>query len=590
MSLEKLLKAIEGGNVKNALQWLNKFPSLAQQQDEDGVTPLMMAVGTGNIPITECLLRLGADPLKSDNEGYNALWVARENGIGLEICKKLVIKTVQQHLPMAFKEIEKDNLAFRGLDRYCVTLLENSQHPDDAFLYINSDIRLIDQLMELLDPGKKFARSTLLKWAVTHDCGEIVKQLLTENPFRVNKADAEGKAALHWAAEANKPKMVAILLEFNPDETLKDSHNKTAADYLSEQGEINLSKEITRRIAQKTYRREQRAQTKFFNRQRNNNPEIGELTNKFFNNWYAEDATQKVISDNEPRRTLVAADAAALEQVLDVLPADEQRDLTSTTAIFDKLGINKTGTKFGNREKIQFGDTEINYQHNPVPGQMGNFFMSGIGTYGLNETSDVLQIINELTRTQDNDLQAQAENEKKLARLLLSMSKTGNSVTTVDLQNIGITVFSTKKLNDQYLKYLHRLSYLISVKEVTRRMHQGVRSDGKDVPELPFAVAYYRALKLVAEGHLRMQDIFAANAAYGLPTDVNIMATDRKIGETYNKLTKLNQKYEEHFPHERISTEQFHQELLLAYGGEADTSGEEYSSDDEVSKPRAPRG
>lgn len=103
-------------------------------------------------------------------------------------------------------------------------------------------------LKALLD-RRKLARSKdaqgvgLLHKAVVHDHRGIVDYLISDYPETLDVTDHEGRTALHYCAASNFPDdMYSVLSDAVADPQLEDHNGKTAADYMSNPRELNISK------------------------------------------------------------------------------------------------------------------------------------------------------------------------------------------------------------------------------------------------------------------------------------------------------------------------------------------------------------
>ncbi|MFN7096147.1 MAG: hypothetical protein ACK4PR_01100 [Gammaproteobacteria bacterium] len=118
---------------------------------------------------------------------------------------------------------------------------------------------------------------------------------------------------------------------------------------------------------------------------------------------------------------------------------------------------------------------------------------------------------------------------------MLTFNHTGHPLPKSVLRTIGID------LTDEGYTLLIKICWLTSVKEITRRMCTGLRSDGSKVEELPFALLHYRALVLIREGHLTMAQVFSQDADYGIATGEAV--TTYNLPKTLQKAEKINQLY-----------------------------------------------
>ncbi len=338
----------------------------------------------------------------------------------------------------------------------------------------------------------------------------------------------------------------------------------------------------------------------FFDINRNKKPNTKTLSTQFLEGRRTIDKPQIINSDDTSARKLITADITAVKDSLPANPADAPK---TDIEIEQTLKWHRKKARDWNRQKIQRGNTEINYQYQPAPTNLGNYFMSGLGQYGTGaETStlNILEVINDYT-------DENPEFEKKLGELLLESSCKGKAITEDDLYNKGFLLYENKKLRQRYLNYLNRLALNTFFKEVSRRKYQGYKStaDGNTLlSEFPFGVAIAKTLILIKDGHLRMADVFDKDAEYGVFAGNNIMhernlpktqakfekvlflynslyaKTLEKIGDSHYLSCDPGKSFLKDHPEGKIvaSPEANHQALLKAFGGESESSGDEYSA------------
>jgi hypothetical protein len=232
----------------------------------------------------------------------------------------------------------------------------------------------------------------------------------------------------------------------------------------------------------------------------------------------------------------------------------------------------------GNQEKVTLGGTEITYEQrvNPHFNHRGDYYM-----YDLGEYSNIINTIDIITGYA-------VENEKFLAKLMLEYSRTGKAINAGDLETAEIKLNATPS----NVHALNRILYHCFVKEIARWQ----LPKQADTHELPWATAQFRAVKLIAMGHLRMRDVFAQYAPYGVFTGKEIGKNIESVREKMKAINRLyieaclKQKsdqfskhiafFKDHKKGEFITTrQQLHADLREGYGGESDTDGEGYDSE-----------
>lgn len=86
-----LIEAAQSGNLDAVKQKIKEGADINVPQDKTGATPLMLAVGTGNIPLVEEILNSGAKVNDVNSRGYNAALIAVGND-DVEMLKLLKAK------------------------------------------------------------------------------------------------------------------------------------------------------------------------------------------------------------------------------------------------------------------------------------------------------------------------------------------------------------------------------------------------------------------------------------------------------------------------------------------------------------------
>ncbi|MGD9107625.1 MAG: hypothetical protein PVI75_00440 [Gammaproteobacteria bacterium] len=265
-----------------------------------------------------------------------------------------------------------------------------------------------------------------------------------------------------------------------------------------------------------------------------------QLKHRFFNNRTAK-KPQPVNLQNESGRIIIIAYSNALKLALHNI---DKTKLTSKKDILKHVTWPRKGKGSWNYEKILRGRLAyrkkdkplgITYQFQPMPGHLGNIFTRGVGRYGTNKLADILSVINKLTGQNH-------EKEKKLAKLFLNYKKGKSDALSADsLRENGFLVPSTACARRKLINAINKIAFLVCFQEVYRRKNQGYKKSSDGLPvkilELPFGVAVSSALKLIADGHLRMREVFDSDSKYGVFTGQSIM--NKNIKNTIQKFNQL---------------------------------------------------
>lgn len=341
------------------------------------------------------------------------------------------------------------------------------------------------------------------------------------------------------------------------------------------------------------------AEKMYFAISRTNKQSTRNLKDQFLSNRRTRGKTVPIRAQTTSGRGLITASTAAVaESIAEV----DQTRLKDRNSIAQLTGWHKKSTMNWNREKVIRGYLEykaaprefgINYQFQPVPGQLANIKVNGIEQYG-EKPRDILAVINKLT-------QKDPEKEKLLAQALLQYKHgDGNALGETNLTNLGMDLRGSSTERRKLISQFNRAAYLICFHEVTRRKNQGYKPNAhgqmQPVTELPFGIAVACVLKLISDGHLRMADVFNQDTLYGVFTGTSIMSDNY-----HDTLLKFNalfalfvEKYAPQMYEVAIYSDQnddelnivfspqfFHEVLRTTDGGESDSDNEEYDLPDE---------
>ncbi|XP_053551831.1 inversin [Bombina bombina] len=189
------------GDKATLMRLIGSNPSLLDQEDQLGRTPLMYSVLGDRRACAETLLRAGAQVNHSDRSGRTALHLAAQTG-NHRLLKLLLSRRADcTHRDM--RDITALHLSTRHQDTRCLALLLKHTPPGQV---------------DAQDQRKQ----TALHWSAYYNRPRHVK-LLVRHDSNIGIPDLEGKIPLHWAAGHKDPEAVLTvrcLLEAAPTESL----------------------------------------------------------------------------------------------------------------------------------------------------------------------------------------------------------------------------------------------------------------------------------------------------------------------------------------------------------------------------------
>jgi cytohesin len=203
-------------------------------QDEDGYTPLEMAVMARNADAAQLLLSNGAKPDAPDKDGDTALMVAA--GLG----KPLFVDLLLSHgaNPNAAGKAEETALLFAcatGEEECAMKLLKAGANPNagplPSPLFWAARLGKERLCGELIARGAQITGSTedgvtLLHEAAFGNLPSLCQRLVGSGVLPSLK-DSHGSTPLHWAAENGALDSVKLLLQLGADVNTKDNQGFT---------------------------------------------------------------------------------------------------------------------------------------------------------------------------------------------------------------------------------------------------------------------------------------------------------------------------------------------------------------------------
>lgn len=301
----------------------------------------------------------------------------------------------------------------------------------------------------------------------------------------------------------------------------------------------------------------------------------------------------EIDSTKHSKRALIMADAGAVAKSTEGLDWDDIKEKmnngTKHTVLAKELGWHNRSAANWNRQAVHLGDAGVGkvaknkmvakYQEKPAINNLSNFFLSGVGTYH----EDILPFINKLTGKDP-------ESEMVLAKMLLKYSATKQVPAEKMFVKYQLELSKSVPAKRNEVIKFNKVAFLVVVKEVSRRIHHG-----PDIPQYPFGVAIAKTLILLSDGHLKMADVFGANAKYGVFTGSNIMdsgnlkatkAIFNRVFDLYDEKyaeIECNEEFIDNHPKAKLVPYRIGEREVLGavFSGGSDSEGDPYESSDE---------
>ncbi len=256
-------------NGQDGLKLLIAAGADVNLSDNDGLTPLHIAVQQGNVELINSLLAAGADPdLKNKAGGTPLTYAASHENFAVHLSRyDLIIQSLVQHGATInlFGAIALDDQerAAMLLDAHPELLNDQSNHFSRTPLHvavIRSRTGIVEMLLarganpNLQDQnGMNASGQTPLHHAVKNPA--IVK-LLLEHGADVNKTDEYGRQPLHRATRLATPEVVSLLLQHGADATrpITDGSRRTPLHFAVIQRNVEVTRLLLEHGADPTAR------------------------------------------------------------------------------------------------------------------------------------------------------------------------------------------------------------------------------------------------------------------------------------------------------------------------------------------------
>jgi len=209
-----------------------------QARSEDGRTALFFGVNNGDVGIVQDLLKAGANPDLLDNDGDAVLHIVAMDG-NAKIMQILLahganpfVKTRDGQDAMEVAEDFGHDPSHKVRD-----LLQAAMNKDYEQFYHAAEINNVGVLNAFLEKGVDINKPdadgyTALHWAAIEGSADAAKALLAAGAD-VNILDKDGNTSLHMAVSGNNAddkEVIKILLSAKADAAIKNNDGQTAMD------------------------------------------------------------------------------------------------------------------------------------------------------------------------------------------------------------------------------------------------------------------------------------------------------------------------------------------------------------------------
>ncbi|XP_034751472.1 ankycorbin isoform X2 [Etheostoma cragini] len=218
---ERLLAAVEHGEVEKVASLLAKKGASAVKLDTEGKSALHVAAARGQTDCLSVILAHGADLSFTDAAGFNPLHLAAKNN-HIECCKKLI----QSKCP--------------------IDAVDGSGKAALHHAAASGNIQTIHLLCELKSSInlKDADGLTPLLLSAKHAHAEVCSTLL-DCGAEINTSDNSGRTALMLASESNAVSVVEVLVQRGADLSAVDSQGHDVVHYINLSGNSELRTALT---------------------------------------------------------------------------------------------------------------------------------------------------------------------------------------------------------------------------------------------------------------------------------------------------------------------------------------------------------
>ncbi|KAJ8316944.1 hypothetical protein KUTeg_004848 [Tegillarca granosa] len=238
-------RAASQGEINLLVQAIQEDPSVLEQEDGEGCTPLTLAVQSQQMGVVKRLVKMGANTNAQDGQGRTCLSIAAYQ----TNLQYLELRYVQCYLRKKMTGLHwaafhnrpehTQMLILRGADITCqdvdgkTPLHWAAQNGSSRCCHIL--VQNCSSMAEFVNQ-QDFSGKNAIHYAVAAGHAEVLQELATVQGCELEAEDPDDRTPLHWAAAMGHPQCVSILLKLGVTPNPVDVEGGTPLDYARQSG------------------------------------------------------------------------------------------------------------------------------------------------------------------------------------------------------------------------------------------------------------------------------------------------------------------------------------------------------------------